>query len=240
MRKLYISGYSPYRSQILQLGMIFLVFFSATFALPDPVINDEMILEQKTNEEALSEEMSLSENTALSEGVPISEIEDFSKDVISAINVAELQGYQNNWDGVLCQRCPKGYGVYRVKSKHDNGKEDRRWEFFCRRVVSKKFASTKLTCSQTSYINNFRDTISYMCGKNRYMAGVYSYHSNAKEDRRWRITCCSAPSYITRDCYLTNYVNALDRPMNYCVRSNEVITGVVSYYSARTRYVYKN
>ena len=180
----------------------------------------------------------MSENTALSdEELPPTEVEDFSKDIAPAINeVAQLQGYQNSWDGVLSQRCPNGYGVYRVKSEHDNHREDRRWELFCRRVVKRG----RIHCSQTSYINNFRDTISYMCGKNSYMAGVYSYHYNAQEDRRWRITCCSAPSYITRDCYLTNYVNALDHPMDYCVGTNEVITGVVSYYSARTRYVYKN
>ena len=202
-------------------------------------MNNEVTIKRKTsavfNEAALEEEMPLSENTALSEEVPLPEVEDFSKDIAPAINdMAQLQDYQNKWDGVLSQRCANGYGVYRVKSKHDNGREDRRWEFFCRRVVQR---GTTPTCSQTSYINNFRDTISYMCGKNHYMAGVYSYHYNEKEDRRWRITCCSAPSYVTRDCYLTDYVNALDQPMDYCVGTNEVITGVVSYYSARTRCV---
>ena len=201
-------------------------------------MSDKNTVKQKTsanfNEAALEEEMPLSENTALSEEVPIPEVEDFSKDIVPAINeMVQLQDYQNQWDGVLSQQCPKGYGVYRVKSKHDNGREDRRWEFFCRRVVQ---GGTTPTCSQTSYINNFRDTISYRCGKNRYMAGVYSYHSNAKEDRRWRITCCSAPSYTTSDCYLTNYVNSLDQPMDYTAKSGETITGFDSYYSTGTRY----
>lgn len=39
------------------------------------------------------------------------------------------------------------------------------------------------------------------------------------------------------NCRLTNYVNSLDYPMDYNVGSGEVITGVFSYYSSRTRYV---
>ena len=139
--------------------------------------------------------------------------------------------YKNQWDGPLSQQCPKGQGFYRVRSKHDNGREDRLWEFYCRNVIE----SGTPMCTTTSYINNFRQHISFMCGPNKYMAGVKSYHDNSKEDRRWQFTCCSAPKYITSKCRMTDYVNKLDQPMDFSASAGEVFTGVVSYYSAGTR-----
>ena len=77
-----------------------------------------------------------------------------------------------------------------------------------------------------------------MCSKNQYLGAVESYHENSKEDRRWKFTCCSVPSYATKDCRLTGYVNHLDGKMDFQASEGEVITGVVSYYSTPTRLVY--
>ena len=54
-----------------------------------------------------------------------------------------------------------------------------------------------------------------MSGKNQYIGGVESYHDSSKEDRRWKFTCCSAPSQATRDCQLTGYVNNPHGNMEY-------------------------
>ena len=141
--------------------------------------------------------------------------------------------YQNQWDQVLNYKCPTGSAVYRVQSVHNNAKEDRLWQFTCKRVNPNQCQQPR--CTTSSYINNFRDYISFMCGRNQYMAGVYSYHDNGKEDRRWRFTCCSLPSYISRECYLTGYVNGYDGAMNFNAGGNGFITGVVSEYSTGHR-----
>lgn len=166
--------------------------------------------------------------------VDIDENNNSSAQMFATFNemIANMQ-YQNHWDGVLNVQCNRGDGFYKVRSKHDNGREDRLWEFRCRNVVQ---CGSSPTCSKTGYINNFRQTILFQCGANKYMAGVYSYHDNSKEDRRWVFTCCSAPSYITSECRLTNYMNSLDQQMNFIAQTGEVITGAFSYYSTGTRY----
>ena len=159
-----------------------------------------------------------------------------SAESVALINdyLAHLQ-YQNKWDEKLTKDCDEKSGFYLVQSKHDNYREDRLWEFQCRKVVSK--CSDSPTCTKTeSYINEFNEVISFMCGKNGYIAGVESYHDNSKEDRRWKFTCCSVPFYTTTDCRLTDYVNKLDGEMDFQADDDEVITGVFSYYSSRTRY----
>ena len=175
-------------------------------------------MDEENNIMALSEEILSQENDQ-----DLTSLED---------NMIAKLMYQNQWDGYLNYQCPKKQGIYRVESQHDNGKEDRRWEFYCRNVVQ----GTNPKCTTTNYINNFRDYISFMCGKDKYMAGVKSYHDNGKEDRRWEFTCCSAPSYITTHCRLTNgYVNSLDSPMDFTASAGEVFTGAFSYYSTGTR-----
>lgn len=146
----------------------------------------------------------------------------------AAINeyMAQLQ-WQNEWDGQLSKACPTGQGFYRVRSVYDNGRGDRRWEFYCREVVKGNPTCTK----SSTYINNFQKYISFMCGKNQYIGAVESIHENSKEDRQWKFTCCSAPSQATRDCRLTDYVNHLNGNMDFQANDGEVITGVFSYYA---------
>ena len=141
---------------------------------------------------------------------------------------AELQ-WQNGWDGPLAKECRVGEGFFGVRSQYDHGRRDRLWAFQCRKVVKDGCA----TCTKTSsYVNNFKETIFFMCGKNEYMGGVESYHDNGQEDRRWKFTCCSAAkSQITNNCRLTDYRNNYHQPINFRAAAGEVITGVFSYYT---------
>lgn len=140
--------------------------------------------------------------------------------------------YQNNYCSTLNVRCSTGYGVYHVYSVHANYYQDRRWTFYCKKVVKRGTPS----CSRTSYyLNNFVGTMSFMCDKNRYMAGAYSYYNSYYKDRRWLITCCYASSHITSECRLTNYVNSYDGTINFGTNSGEVIVGAFSEYSSSHR-----
>ena len=95
-------------------------------------------------------------------------------------------GYKNSWDGKLSFSCPDRWVLNGVYSKHDNGKEDRRWKFKCcelpDNVFVKRHAYTKYT--------NYDDHITWFCPKsNEAVVALTSYHSNGREDRRWRFKC---------------------------------------------------
>ena len=133
----------------------------------------------------------------------------------------------NEWDGRLYRVCEDDYGMYHVESRHDNHREDRIWAWQCRRV----FQNRPQTCSWTSYVNEFDQPILFMCGRNEYLRGVESYHSNPHEDRRWRFYCCHSNGYVTKSCEISGYVNDWDHPMHFQARQGQIITGAFSYHN---------
>ena len=205
------------RSTAGYFGLLLLFSISIVHAFPDPMAwsmdsdmpeqQDQMLPDEKGDGKFTSSEQAAQNFAAIKE------------------YMAELQ-WQNTYDGRLSRACPTGEGVYRVRSEYSRGHGDRRWDFQCRKVVQEGTP----TCTQSSYINQFQEYISFMCGKNQYIGGVESYHENSKEDRRWKYTCCSAASQVTRDCRLTGYVNNPNANMEYQANDGEVITGVFSYY----------
>ena len=51
----------------------------------------------------------------------------------AALNATvEDRGWKNDWDQPLNFECGAGQYIYRMKSYHDNKKEDRRWDFECK------------------------------------------------------------------------------------------------------------
>ena len=138
---------------------------------------------------------------------------------------ADIQ-WHNGWDGPLRVECPNQHGFYNVKSVHDNGKEDRLWEWNCQRVASTNYDDIYWT----DYVNWFDQPISHMCNPNYYLCGVDSYHENWAEDRRWNFKCCHSPNHFLRTCGITGYVNGWDGPMDYRVGASQVITGTYSYH----------
>jgi hypothetical protein len=135
--------------------------------------------------------------------------------------------YPNNFDQPLSISCSGIQGMYKVASVHSNPHEDRAWLWQCRDVVGSGYVSG---CSETGYVNKFDLPMNYMCPANQYIAGVYSYHDNGREDRRWKFTCCAIPNRITISCRQTGYVNYWDAPMDFEADQGEVITGVYSYH----------
>lgn len=70
---------------------------------------------------------------------------------------------------------------------HDNHKEDRRWWFYVAKIKDK----TSISCSWTGYVNSWDKAMNWYTLWNQWIAGVDSYHSNYREDRRWRFYVCS-------------------------------------------------
>ena len=141
--------------------------------------------------------------------------------------VVDLQGYQNGYDQHLKVECSNQQGFYRVKSEHSNRAEDRRWEWFCRRVTRTNFDDRYWS----DYFHGFDEPIFFSCRANYFLCGVESYHSNGAEDRRWKFKCCHSRSHFTRNCALSGYVNSFDQRMDHSVGNSEVITSVYSYHN---------
>ena len=132
--------------------------------------------------------------------------------------------WQNNWDAVLDVSCADKQGFYRVRSQHSNYYEDRLWQWDCKSALKNSFDD----CYWTQFLNSWDDPIYTSCEPHYILAGVYSYHVNWAEDRRWKIRCCMADNYFTRNCEVSAYVNEYDAYMDFSVSSPRVFTGIFS------------
>ncbi|KAK3740219.1 hypothetical protein RRG08_054241 [Elysia crispata] len=144
--------------------------------------------------------------------------------LVVALAVAdESEEFDNEWDGELSFECPSGEVLTSVYSVHDNHREDRRWRLGCKKAPS---GANPTTCSWTDdYINAFDEPISFLCPANYVLTGINSIHSNAAEDRRMKLKCCTKSGYKTSNCELTPYLNGWDAVLDYTVPNGRVITG---------------
>ncbi|CAL1539512.1 unnamed protein product [Lymnaea stagnalis] len=139
--------------------------------------------------------------------------------------IAGSTGYfVNNWDQPFNFNCPPGQVISYVSSIHDNGAEDRRWEFLCRAVANTH------SCSHSGYVNTFDNPVVFRCPGHQVMTGVNSYHSNGNEDRRYGFYCCNVASLKTCDCYITGYVNDWDEKLTLVVPEGKAIKGAFSHH----------
>ena len=138
---------------------------------------------------------------------------------------ADIQ-WNNDWDARLLVECGDKQGFSRVRSQHDNGREDRLWQWDCHTIAKASWDN----CYWTDYVNWWDQPFYYQCAANYVLAGVDSYHDNGVEDRRWKFRCCHAPNHFTKGCFVTGYVNDWDAWMDYGVGIPHVFTGAFSYH----------
>ncbi|XP_064390783.1 millepora cytotoxin-1-like isoform X2 [Halichondria panicea] len=150
----------------------------------------------------------------------------------------QIPGFKQKFDLPLHTVCDsaKGEGLIQVKSKYDGYYGDRVWDWKCHKVAP----SPLIDCSWSPYINNWKQDITYMCPKNKFMAGIRSHHMNAHEDRKWKIRCCGANDYHTEDCLMTEYVNMLHGDLDHkvgspCGGGAGALVGLDSHYKQKDR-----
>lgn len=126
--------------------------------------------------------------------------------------------------------CPGNrQALYLAKSQHSNRYQDRRWEFSCKTVTDVDFSH----CYWTKYQNHFKMPLLAHCPSNYVMNGIQSYFRQRRYyDRKFRIRCCYAPSYKTKSCSLSGFVNRWDEKLDYSVSGSRVFTGVYSFYNS--------
>ena len=85
-------------------------------------------------------------------------------------------GYVNSWDSQVNFRCRQNYFIAGVRSYHDNGKEDRRFDFTCCRVNNK----CTTHCYNSFQVNDFDRDMDFNV-RGRVLTGAHSRHDNKKE-----------------------------------------------------------
>jgi len=136
--------------------------------------------------------------------------------------------WANEWDGPLNFECKRGEAIQNIFSIHDNGREDRLWNYRC--TASPVITST---CAWTSgHVNYWDEPLLYACPGNGVITGFQSHHSNGREDRIWKIKCCQlSANILVRNCYWSGWANYWDRPMNFQITGRRAITGAFSVHS---------
>jgi len=96
---------------------------------------------------------------------------------------------ENNWDGQIywkgAANANHGFLVG-MSSYHSNSKEDRKYTFFS--VRSDNWYTTD--CKWRNNVNDWDGKLSWTLGDDEVIGGLYSVHSNKKEDRQWSIQVC--------------------------------------------------
>ncbi|XP_064641305.1 hemagglutinin/amebocyte aggregation factor-like [Lineus longissimus] len=90
------------------------------------------------------------------------------------------------YDQPLRHECGNSEVLAGMRGQHDNGKEDRRWQFMCRPI-----SGPLINCRWTGFwINDWDDHMDYSIPATYVLNGLYSEHNNGKEDRRWKVRVC--------------------------------------------------
>ncbi|XP_066275757.1 hemagglutinin/amebocyte aggregation factor-like [Branchiostoma lanceolatum] len=92
----------------------------------------------------------------------------------------------NSFDNYMNYGCPFNGVVTGFKSEHSNHHEDRRWRVRC----SSKWGMRTSYYYSSPYENWWDANMDYYVPYGYYIRGMYGYHDNGKEDRRYGFHLC--------------------------------------------------
>ena len=123
-----------------------------------------------------------------------------------------------------------------MKSYHESFYEDRQFSFYYRDSFFDQPLETNVLMDQVTSISEYDSVFNLKCDKNKAIRGVWSEHSNEKEDRIFQFTCTTVEMndgsgiQETRldNCESTNYQNNYDGPIDYKCPLGSVLTGIES------------
>jgi len=139
-------------------------------------------------------------------------------------------GYLGYFDRQQTATCDHDEVLIGLASFHNNRKEDRLWKRRCARLTNDLGYAIK--SHLTGYINDWDRSMSFSAGSNKIITGFYSYHSNRREDRRWRVYYGSTSLTCTPGGW-SNWRNSWDRDMTFSCPSRAVLNGIQSYHNNR-------
>ena len=123
--------------------------------------------------------------------------------------------WDNNLNRPLKVNCDteQGEALVRVRSRFSKKDDDRQFKWDCRGVTEGKMALTD--CEWSKEVNKQSGPISFICPKNKVMAGVKSKNHGSKGDRKWRVKCCKARGHITKSCGVSERLNSYHGNIDY-------------------------
>lgn len=133
------------------------------------------------------------------------------------------ENWANDWDDDVNYNCGKGYSISRIRSIHRDCIEDRIWAFSC------ESNSAAQHCSWSHTLNSYDGVLDYKCPHDGFISGIYSWHLNGREDRRFQFKCCHSHSWQRKNCrwsFLTDY----DRPFTYYTPYGYYLAGAYSFH----------
>jgi hypothetical protein len=106
----------------------------------------------------------------------------------------QWSGNVNSMDGLLNYQCPNSSVMNGHSSYHDNGTEDRIYNFQCCDLGNSNQKVKLNNCQMLpsgGWINNWDQPVNFTCPAGKVKVGEHSVHSNHYEDRLYRFKCCS-------------------------------------------------
>merc|ERR1712217_15974 len=140
----------------------------------------------------------------------------------------------NDWDKPQWCLCQKGERVSKIYSVHDNKKEDRKWTLTCGAITPEFIVPNKNDWYEISEENNWDGLIYWKGAANAnhgFLVGMSSYHSNSKEDRKYKFFSIRSDNWYTTDCKWRKNVNDWDGKLSWTLGDDEVIGGLYSIHS---------
>ncbi|XP_062603178.1 hemagglutinin/amebocyte aggregation factor-like [Saccostrea cucullata] len=134
-----------------------------------------------------------------------------------------VYGWVNEYDKPFNFTCPQHQSIHQIVSHHDNGREDRVFDFQCT-----SYTKESENCFWTDYVNDFDQPLVFQCPRGGVLDGVSSYHDNHREDRRFRFYCCEKPGVCLYNCMYSGWVNSYDGNLNYTAPIGYVMRGWTS------------
>jgi lipoyltransferase 1 len=125
--------------------------------------------------------------------------------VLSSCSWTEM--FPGSYGGAVYTECPDNGVIRSIYSQHDNGHEDRKFGFECCRIADNPYTMASMTCSRDEDYTNEYDGVhsGYLPGY--FLSGLYSVHSNSKDDRRFKwLYCTPDGGYVaTQELDVTEY-----------------------------------
>ena len=134
--------------------------------------------------------------------------------------------------GEINYECPWQHTLSVVQSDYVSSSKDRKWSFRCTNSVTEGSAwkcmwnSMTEIASESDFVNEFGRHFGFTCPRNQAIAGVRSeFQGKPTFDRRWAFLCCYFGGKQTSSCRLTPALSAIQKPINFQAKPNQVVAG---------------
>lgn len=157
-----------------------------------------------------------------------------SKEAAVTLSPVTKTEWVNGFDRPVTYECPENQFLTGVKSRHNNGPEDRIFGYEC--SEGKLFSQTlgRKACTEHKNVNKTDQPVKFSCGENKVLISEKSKHHNSPEDRVFSYSCCElSHPYVeleVNSCSWSPFVNGYDAFFHYQCPENMALAGVESHH----------